>query len=244
MTLSEQNARGLCIVIPVFNEEESVSKVIDEWDAEISRHTRDFLLLVINDGSTDGTTQVLERLQAQLGPRLKIIHHTNRGHGQSCLAGYRWAVTERYCFVLQVDSDGQSDPQFFRDVWSRRNDFDVLYGRRVTRDDGWRRALASRIVKWVVWAVNHVWCVDPNVPYRLMRTEMLPPLLPRIPGDFNLANVALAVLLKKSPGVRHGAVPINFRKRYGGQPKVRLGQFGGKARELVRQLRSLNRNSP
>lgn len=244
MTVTEQSARELCIVIPVYNEEESVRRVIEEWNIEVSRHTRDFLLLVINDGSTDGTTRVLEQLQNELGPRLKVIHHSNRGHGQSCLTGYRWAVAEQYRFVLQVDSDGQSDPQFFNDVWSRRNEFDVIYGRRVTRDDGWRRALASSIVKWVVFAVNRAWCVDPNVPYRLMRTEILSPLLPRIPADFNLANVALAVLLKKSPGVRHGAVPINFRKRYGGQPKVRLGQFGGKARELVGQLRNFNRNSP
>lgn len=244
MTVTEQNARELCVVIPVYNEEESIRQVVEEWDAEVSRYTRDFLLLVINDGSTDGTTHVLEQLQCQLGPRLKVIHQTNCGHGQSCLAGYRWAGEQAFRFVLQVDSDGQSDPQFFHDVWSRRNDCDVIYGRRVTRDDGWRRALASGVVKWVVWAVNHVWCVDPNVPYRLMRAELLPPLLPRIPADFNLANVALAVLLKQSPGVRHGAVPINFRKRYGGQAKVRLGQFGGKACELVRQLWSLNRNSP
>ena len=244
MTASEPTIRELCLVIPVYNEEESILRVVEEWHTEVARHTRDFQLLVINDGSTDGTTGVLEELQGKLGPRLKVLHQTNRGHGQACLNGYRWAATEQYRFVLQVDSDGQSDPQFFPAVWSRRNDFDVIYGRRVTRDDGWRRALASHIVKWVVWAVNQVRCVDPNVPYRLMRTELLPPLLPRISADFNLATVALAVLLRQSSSVRHGAVPINFRQRYGGQPKVRLAQFGGKARELVRQLRTLNRNSP
>ena len=59
------------------------------------------------------------------------------------------------------------------------------------------------------------------------------------PKSFSLANVALAVLLRRKAGVRQQSVPIRFRERYGGEPSVRIGKFGEKAVELVRQIREL-----
>jgi len=82
-------------------------------------------------------------------------------------------------------------------------------------------------------------CVDANVPYRLMRTDILEEPLRQIPKSFSLANVALAVLLRRKAGVRQQSVPIRFRERYGGEPSVRIGKFGEKAVELVRQIREL-----
>jgi hypothetical protein len=73
-----------------------------------------------------------------------------------------------------------------------------------------------------------------------MRTEAICDVLPAIKNDFYLANVALAVLLKKK-GMRHGTVPIHFRERYGGEPSVPLSNFGDKALELKQQLKSLMR---
>ena len=84
-------------------------------------------------------------------------------------------------------------------------------------------------------------CVDANVPYRLMRTAALGSALARVPSDFVLANIALAVLLKQDPRVRHGSVPIRFRARRGGEPSVPLSRFGSKAAELYRQLRAMQR---
>ena len=140
---------------------------------------------------------------------------------------------------MQIDSDGQCDARFFGRLWARRDGCDVVYGRRVRRDDGWRRVLASAVVRLFLLGLFRVNCADANVPYRLMRTAVLGPALARIPPDFVLANIALAVLLKRDAHIRHGSVPIRFRARTGGEPSVRLGSFGSKAVELCRQLRAL-----
>jgi hypothetical protein len=71
-----------------------------------------------------------------------------------------------------------------------------------------------------------------------MQTHRLQAVLDTIPQEFVLANVALAVQLRRH-GWNEGCVPIRFRDRYAGTPSVRLGQFGGKARQLVRQLQAL-----
>jgi glycosyltransferase involved in cell wall biosynthesis len=225
----------LAIILPVYNEQASVRKVVLEWFQEIENWTENFTFLCLNDGSTDDTLKILTRLRDQLGPRLEILTHTNRGHGQTCLAGYRLACERHIPHVLQIDSDGQCDPQYFFRFWRLREKFDVIYGVRTRRDDGWRRVLASLILKTVLLTIRHVHCSDANVPYRLIRTEKLLPLLEKIPSDFFLANVALAVLLKKSRWTHHH-IPIRFRERYGGEPSVKLGKFSEKAVELVTQL--------
>ena len=231
----------LLVVMPVYNEQASVRKVVREWFEEIENWTEEFCFLAINDGSSDGTRRLLARMQEELGDRLQVIDQENMGHGQSCLKGYGFAVERQIPYVFQIDSDGQCDPQFFFRFWRDRARYDVIYGQRQSRDDGFRRLVASIVLKLVLWAVCGVYCIDANVPYRLMRTSVLLPCLGRIPSDFVLGNIALAVLLRRSPAIRHGKVPIHFRERYGGEPTVPMGRFGQKAVELVSQLQRLLR---
>lgn len=229
----------LMLVMPVFNEQASIRKVVLEWFQEIQNWTEDFVFLAINDGSTDQSMEILNRLRNQLGSRFEVLDQSNCGHGQSCLVGYRAACDRQIPWVFQIDSDGQCDPQYFFRFWRERQNYDVIYGTRVKRDDGWRRVAASHILRLTLLLSAGVNCVDANVPYRLMRTPQLDRVLASIPKDFFLANIALAVLLRRIRSCRHGSVPIRFRERYGGEPSVRLGKFGEKAIELTRQLKTL-----
>jgi dolichol-phosphate mannosyltransferase len=229
----------LMLVMPVYNEQASVRKVVMEWFQEIENWTEKFVFLAINDGSTDDSQKVLDRLRQQLGERFEVVNQQNMGHGQSCLHGYRTACQREIPLVFQIDSDGQCDPQYFFRFWRLRASHDVIYGVRKRRDDGFRRALASRVLWMTLAAATGQRCVDANVPYRLMRTKGLLEKVSLIPPDFFLANVALAVLLRRDHGWRHAAVPIHFRERYGGEPSVTFGKFGEKAGQLIRQLRAL-----
>ena len=227
------------VVVPVYNEQASVRKVILEWFQEIESSTENFVFHIINDGSTDGTAQVLSRLHEMLGPRLEIVSRENTGHGQACLEGYRLGVQRGIPWILQIDSDGQCDPQYFFRLWKIRDNYDIIYGIRTRRDDGWRRVLASWVLRFTLVCAARVWCEDSNVPYRMMRSQCLSRKLNSISHRFFLTNVALAVLLKRDRTVRHGSIPIRFRERYGGEPSVGLGKFAAKAVELIRQLNSL-----
>jgi len=231
----------LLVVMPVFNEQECVVEVVREWRETLRRSGVAYRLVLIDDGSTDATPSRLDRLHRDLGrpDDLELIRQPNRGHGQTCLAGYRLAIERGVPFVMQLDSDGQCDPAYFEAFWRARFHADVVYGFRRHRDDGWRRVLASRILRWTLRATAGVWCVDANVPYRLMRSERIREAVDRIGPEFFLANVALAVLLKRQ-GRSETVVSIRFRDRWGGEPKVKLSQFAGRAWELVRQLHRLN----
>lgn len=228
----------LMIVMPVYNEQASIRKVVTEWIGEIRNWTDSFTFLVIDDGSTDDTPAILRELAAQWEGCLEVINQENLGHGQTCLKGYRLACERKIPWLFQIDSDGQCDPQYFFRLWKQRESYDVLYGYRQAREDGWKRTLATFILRAVLLTVAGVWCRDANTPYRLMRTEKLGGEIDKIPDDFHLANIAVAVLLRRA-GWKEGGVPIRFRERYGGEPSVGLKQFGEKAWELIRQLRRI-----
>jgi glycosyltransferase involved in cell wall biosynthesis len=234
-------ARELIVVIPVFNEEQCIESVLGEWTVELDRSGVDYAILLLDDGSSDRTPAILSEWRSKRSDgRIEVVRHANRGHGQTCLAGYRIACQRGIPWVFQIDSDGQCDPAYFPAVWAKRGDYDVVYGHRATRRDGWKRVLASTLVRLVVRVSSGTDCTDANVPYRLMRTEKLSPLVESIPSNFDLANIALAVQIKRA-GWRECAIPIVFRARTGGEPSVPLARFAHKAVELTAELRHLGK---
>ena len=229
-------SRELLVVMPVFNEEDCLESVLQEWSTELDASGIDYCLVVLNDGSTDRTAHLLREWQRKSPDgRFEFISRNNRGHGQTCLEGYRIACERKIPWVFQIDSDGQCDPAYFAAVWAARLGHDVVYAHRTKRHDGPKRVLASVLVKALVRAAAGVRCIDANVPYRLMSTTMLLPLVDSVPTEFDLANIALAVQIKRA-GWREAGVPIVFRPRAGGEPSVPLARFAGKAGQLLVQL--------
>src|SRR5580698_2901632 len=211
-------APELILVVPVYNEKDAIVPVLTEWRAELARTvgTGRFGMLVVDDGSTDETPA---RLAALDWPELRVHRHTNRGHGQSCLVGYIEADAMGAERIFQIDSDGQCDPAGFAKVWQFRDNAPAVYGRRVTRDDGRARRIISAVLRISLKVARRTRLNDTNVPFRLYRASLAAAAARRIPRDFNLANIAMAILLEPE-GFEE--VPIHFRDRIGGEATVRM----------------------
>ncbi len=228
----ETPAPSLVLVVPVYNEQDAIVPVLEEWRAELASTVGAgrFQILVIDDGSTDNTPS---RLAALGWPELRVHRHSNRGHGQSCLVGYIEAERLGAEFVFQIDSDGQCDPAGFKSVWERRMKRPAVYGRRTSRDDGLARRIISTILRASLKITRGTRLNDTNVPFRLYRAPLAAAAARRVPADFNLANIAMALLLEPE-GFEE--VPIHFRDRIGGHPTVRMWGFAPKAVRLHRDL--------
>jgi dolichol-phosphate mannosyltransferase len=121
----------LLIAIPVYNERKYVERVLNK----IRLFHPD--LLVIDDGSTDGTGPVLDQL-ASAGD-LRVIHHPgNLGYGQSLIDAFQFADEQRYDWVITMDCDEQHEPEmipeFVRQV--RKDRWDIISGSRYLRPRG------------------------------------------------------------------------------------------------------------
>ncbi len=231
----------LVVVMPVYNEEANIASVVEEWVAELDRQGIAFELLVVNDGSRDGTGETLRALAAKYPGRVTPIHKANAGHGLACRTGYELAVERGVPWTFQIDSDGQCDPQYFAEFWKARADADAIFGLRTSRDDGFSRVLISAFCRAGASVLCGADLKDANVPYRLMRTSLLAEALPRVPDDFDMQNMALTIALRRRPTVHWKYVPIHFRDRQGGTNSINLKRITAMGWTLLTSLHRIGK---
>ncbi len=106
--------------LPVFNEVRYVDDVLDE----VTRHSQD--VLVVDDGSTDGTTQLLEARNDVI----LVRHRRNRGYGAALHTAFEFAVQQDYDFLVTIDCDGQHEPQRIPEFVEACQDVDLVSGSR------------------------------------------------------------------------------------------------------------------
>jgi len=215
--VSRASGQVLTVVMPAYNEQDIIAAAVTEWHAEVIAKLPGSRLLVVDDGSTDGTAEVLRTLAATLPGVTFIGREVNRGHGQALLFGFRQIRSE---FVLQTDSDRQTCPADFWRLWDRREQFDFVFGIRAKRQDGpFRRliALLMRVLNWLLW---QVWISDANCPFKLMRGEALAAVLPHIPENAFIPMVMVAILARRRR-FRVTEVPVQHLPRRGGTQSLR-----------------------
>jgi hypothetical protein len=121
--------------------------------------------------------------------------------------------------VLQIDSDDQCDPCFFKEFWDKREKQQVIYGFRKTRDDGWFRLVASRLISLYIYLFTLKYCKDPNVPYRLYSNKALSKVID-LNYDVNLSNMLLTYRIQETYCIQW--VSIHFRDRLQGSSSHKI----------------------
>ena len=183
-------------VLPAYNEEANIEEVIAQWHPiceQINAEGNEALLVIANDGSKDKTFAIMQSLQCKY-PLLKPLNKENSGHGSTVLYLYHYAINNNADYIFQTDSDGQTLPEEFWQMWNNRHNYDFQIGTRGGRQDGASRVFVTKTLRLVVWLMFHVWVKDANTPFRLLKVEKLKPILDVIPQDYNLANVAVSAI--------------------------------------------------
>ena len=239
MNARSQVGPELAVVMPIYNEEASISAVVREWFNCLRIVCPNFVIFAIDDGSKDDTGKILASLETELGSRLRILSKANSGHGLSCREGYEIALASGAEWIFQTDSDGQCDPVFFYTLYSNRPDSDCVFGYRRTRDDGFGRVIVSYSCRLLLWFVTGTYLTDPNVPYRLMRAGALRKALRQVPSDFELQNIALTFALNQQQ-LTWKYFPIHFRARRGGENSINYRKIAKMGINLLRDFHRLN----
>ena len=198
------------LVMPVYNEEACIEAVVASWRDQLSEMQLDFALLILNDGSKDGTARALEAFRND--PRVRVVNKANSGHGPTILQGYRVAVEEAE-WVFQCDSDDEMKPDAFPKLWKRREKYDALFGSRALRQQEPARRLLSAGSRAVVRLFFGRGVRDVNTPYRLMRAKVLKPIVLAIPDDTFAPNILISgVLSSRRARIHNTPVPHEGRK--------------------------------
>lgn len=133
------------VIIPTYNEKENIEKII----RAVFGLEKKFDILIIDDGSPDGTAQIVHRLiDSEFSSRLHIIEREGKlGLGTAYIRGFKWALEQGYQYVFEMDADFSHDP----------NDLPRLYA--ACHDDGADLAVGSRYVTGVNvvnWPIGRV----------------------------------------------------------------------------------------
>ncbi len=207
----------LTIVMPAYNEKDLIEATVREWHAEVIAKLPGARLVVIDDCSTDGTTEELQLLAQTLPGVDHLRQGTNGGHGRALLAGFQQV---RGPFVFQTDSDRQHRAADFWRLWEMRGQFDFVFGMRTERHDGPFRQVVSALMRTLNWLLWQVWIIDANCPFKLMRSESLTAVLRQIPADAFIPMVMVSILARRR-GFRVTEVSVQHLPRRGGTPSLK-----------------------
>lgn len=234
--------------MPAYNEAENIEETIKQWYPIVEKLSMDGVdskLCIANDGSKDKTYEIMKGLQTKYS-LFEPIDKSNSGHGATVLYLYRHAIANGANYIFQTDSDGQTNPDEFWQMWDNREKYDFQIGHRLGRQDGGSRVFVTKTLRLVVWLMFHEWVTDANTPFRLMRADKLQPIMDVIPQDYFLCNVAISAIAVKW-NYKIGWYKITFKPRQGGVNSInmkRIFKIGWKALgDFMKINHSLKNNS-
>ena len=141
------------LVLPTYNEAENLERIVRAALPELASAASEPHVLIVDDGSPDGTGDIADRLAAEL-PEVEVLHRTAKeGLGRAYLAGFERALGSGADLVLEMDADFSHDPRDLPRLIAAASEADLVLGSRYVRgggvtDWGWFRRMLSRGGSW------------------------------------------------------------------------------------------------
>lgn len=198
---------------PAYNDEHTVEPLALLVDEVLGQHCSDHEIIIVNDGSPDGSGAVADRLAAT-HPRIRVVHHPrNRGYGQAVWSGLK---ASRFEWVAFTDGDMQYDmrelPSFLE---AARNGADFVLGYKTERAEGWKRSVTSALHNAAVRALIGIGVRDVDCAFKLMSRRFIDGWEPSI--DYKEAFLLVELIYQaRRRGARIVQLPVShYPRRFG-----------------------------
>ncbi|MCW3123215.1 MAG: dolichyl-phosphate beta-D-mannosyltransferase [Flavipsychrobacter sp.] len=214
------------VIIPTYNEKENIEKIV----RKVFSLSGGFHVLIVDDGSPDGTANIIKGLQKEYADKLFIKERKGKlGLGTAYIAGFKWALEKGYGFIFEMDADFSHDPEDLIRLYDAcNNGADLAVGSRYTKGGKvvnwpWDRIFISKggamYTKMITWMpVN-----DPTAGFICYTSKVLS----RIPLDkVHFIGYAFQIEMKYRAwklGFKIKEVPITFKDRKEGVSKMSSG---------------------
>jgi glycosyltransferase involved in cell wall biosynthesis len=202
------------VIIPAYNEEGSVGKVVED----VYTHLPQAKVLVVNDGSTDLTSEIAKSKGA-----IVLNLPFNLGIGGAMQTGYQYAYKEGYDVAIQVDGDGQHDPKEIGKLLKglAEKKMDIAIGSRFIGDLGYKSSLMRRvgisIFSKVISMIVGQRITDPTSGFRAASRKAIQIFASEYPQDYPEPE---ALVLLHQCQLKIGEVPVGMSERYSGESSI------------------------
>jgi hypothetical protein len=209
-----KNEQKILVIIPAYNEEGSVGKVIERLEAVLPRSD----IMVVNDGCTDLTSEIAKSKGA-----IVLDLPFNLGIGGAMQAGYKYAYENGYDVAIQVDADGQHDPKEIPKLLHAlaEKKVDMAVGSRFLGDSEFKSSIARRVgislFSKVISTIAGQRITDSTSGFRAVSRKAIQLFASNYPQDYPEPE---AVVLLHQCGLKMGEVSVGMSKRYSGESSI------------------------
>ena len=208
----KDRAPSISAFFPAYNDVGSIGKIVHTMAWMLPKLTDDYEVIIVNDGSTDGTGGLLDLL-AQEYAFLKIIHHgVNRGYGAALITGFANCSKE---LIFYTDGDGQYDVEELPRLLDAFNDeVDIVNGFKISRSDPRHRVIIGRIYQHLMRATFQLNVRDVDCDFRLFRRRVFE----RVELTCDSGVICVEMMKKfQANGCRMAEVPVHHYHRSSGR---------------------------
>lgn len=204
------------IVIPLKNESENITSLINEIVNALDPYKVPYEILCIDDGSTDNTLEVLAKLQEKTKPLRILSFDRNYGQSSAFDAGFKMAKAP---FIITLDGDGQNNPADIPLLIDKKEEADLVCGIRQKRKDVWHKRMISRLANFVRSRFCKDGVEDTGCSLKLYRKEALAKIklfhgMHRfLPALFVMEGYRIAEVKVSHRPRLHGKTNYNFMNR-------------------------------
>lgn len=204
------------IIIPAYNEEANIERTVET----IKKDSSGFDYVIINDCSTDNTKKICEEKGYNI-----INLPINLGIGGAVQTGYKYAVRNGYDMAVQVDGDGQHNPQFLKKMaeYLEENNLDMVIGSRFIEKEGFQSTGARRVgiqfFTVLIKILTGQIITDPTSGLRMIGKNVLEIFAVDYPKDYPEPESVVAILRKK---MKVREIPVIMNERKGGVSSISL----------------------
>jgi glycosyltransferase involved in cell wall biosynthesis len=203
---------GLSVFFPAYNDAGTIGSLVVQAVQVAGRLTDDFEVIVVNDGSSDATKDIVDAL-ALAYPQVRVVHHPkNRGYGGALRSGFTAATKG---LIAYTDGDAQYDPSELEVLWHRlTDDADMVTGYKISRSDPLHRIIIGRVYHHTVKFLFRLRVRDVDCDFRLMRRE----IFDRVKLERDTGVICLEMMRKvQDAGFRVVEVPVHHYHRLHGR---------------------------
>ncbi len=201
----------ISVVVPLLNEEHSLEELYGQIADALESQPQPFEVIFVDDGSTDGSLDVLTQLNAETTNVVVVHLRRNFGKAAALQAGFLEVQGD---LVVTIDADLQDDPGEIPKLLAKLDEgFDLVSGWKTRRNDPWTRRLLSRIFNWTTAVISGVRLHDVNCGLKAYRAEVLRGI--RLYGELHRFIPVLA----SYRGFRVAEIPVNHRTRQHGRSR-------------------------
>jgi len=224
--------KSITVAMPAYNEAENIEAMIEDVIRVMDRLADDYEVIVVDDGSSDGTAKVVTSL-GQRYPQVRLVQHeVNQGYGAAVFSGLTSASKE---LVFFTDSDRQFDLQEIEKLLDLIHEADLVVGYRAPRRDPFMRKLNGWGWSALVTLLFGYTARDIDCAFKLMRREVIEQIMDKVASRGATFSAEFLVRAKRA-GFRVREVPI-----HGHRPRVAGSQTGARPDVIIRAFKELIR---